>query len=407
MIVEKKYIKIITYGNFPFGGASANLLRYFSLALAHSNNDVEIVLPTGNYIGHKIDVNSKRNGNIENVKYKHLCFKNHPLNYLGKLLDILCGFTFPIFYLYKECFKNKLDKIILYDTFFVPTLLFLFIKVTLRKKLIIIVPDLYEKPKAKLLSFELIKWYDFYIGLKLLSRYADGYIVVSTYLKKYINDTLKISKPVQIIPSLIDPQKFIVTDSKPFIKNKITIGYAGTPSRRDGVMDLIESFSVLNKKYPNIHLLIIGDVVDTKKTLLPELNDYALKFGVTEDITFTGLVSYTEIPKLLNSCQILALIRPSGEFAEAGFPTKLGEYFACKKPVVITSVGDIPFYFKNKEHAIIVSPEDLLSIISGFELLLNDEKLSHHISENAYNWMNLNLNYKKLSSKLDIFINRI
>jgi len=129
----------------------------------------------------------------------------------------------------------------------------------------------------------------------------------------------------------MDPNIFQLSDVKPFIENKITIGYAGTPTRKDGAMDLIESFSILNKKYPGTHLLIIGDVVDPKKSILPELQHRVTELGVDKNITFTGLVPFSRMPALLNSCQILALTRPHGIFAEAGFPTKLGEYFACKK----------------------------------------------------------------------------
>ena len=87
---------------------------------------------------------------------------------------------------------------------------------------------------------------------------------------------------------------------------------------------------------------------------------------VENSITFTGLVPFSDVPRLLNSCQILALTRPSGIFAEAGFPTKLGEYFACKKPVLITEVGDMPTYFKNENHVILVEPDNINSIVNKF-----------------------------------------
>ena len=83
-----KKIKIVTYDNFPFGGASANLLRYLSLALANAGNIVEVVLPTGNYYGKNVEANPKRNGNVEHVTYKHLGLRHHPLNYLGKIIGL-------------------------------------------------------------------------------------------------------------------------------------------------------------------------------------------------------------------------------------------------------------------------------------------------------------------------------
>ena len=126
-----------------------------------------------------------------------------------------------------------------------------------------------------------------------------------------------------------------------------------------------------------------------------------------ENISFTGLVSHNRIPDLLNSCQILALTRPNGIFAEAGFPTKLSEYFACKKPVVITSVGDIPRYFSNEENVILVIPENIESIVAGFEILLKNKDLAERISQNGYNWMDQNTNYLNISPDISLFLDRL
>ncbi len=82
---HKKNIKIITFGNFPYGGASSNFLRNFSLAL--SNNNIEVLLPFGNYYGNKTETDSGRKGHVGKVKYKYIGFIHHPKNYFGKFLD--------------------------------------------------------------------------------------------------------------------------------------------------------------------------------------------------------------------------------------------------------------------------------------------------------------------------------
>ena len=106
----------------------------------------------------------------------------------------------------------------------------------------------------------------------------------------------------------------------------------------------------------------------------------------------------------MKSCQILALTRPSGIFAEAGFPTKLGEYFACKKPVLITKVGDIPNYFKNEKHVILVEPNNIDSIVDGFEKIICNKDLSEKLSSNGYDWMKNNLDLNNVSTKLITFL---
>lgn len=398
-------IKIITYTNFPYGGASANFLRYFSLSLIKEGHEVEVILPKGSIYGKNVEVPNTRNGCVENIRYKHLCYINQPNSFIGKLLSNLCSLIFPFFYFVRKCAFKSNDIIILYNPFFSRLIGVFLIKALLRKKIILMLPEFYEKPAEKF-SISLLNWYDFYFGFKYLIKYSDGYIVVSTYLKKYVQETLKVNKPLLLLPNLLDPENFQLNDIKPFKDKKITIGYTGTPTRKDGVVDLIKSFSLVHMKYPNTHLLIIGDV-NSGDSVIPNLKELAMKLNVADSITFTGLVSFKEIPQLLNSCQILTLTRPSGVFAEAGFPTKLGEYFACRKPVLITKVGDIDTYLRDEVHAIIVKPDDVEDILGGFIRLIERPELFKILIDNAFGWMNENLNYKKVSKNISHFVNEL
>jgi glycosyltransferase involved in cell wall biosynthesis len=402
MLKGKKTVLFVN-SNFPYGGASANLLRYFSIGLANQHCEIEVIISGGNYYGNKIEGENLKKGMIEGVPYKHLCFLNHPRNYFGKVLDNICSFCSPILYLIKLTFKRKVDLIIVYNTTFLSSLNYVILKHILQKKLVIILPEFYEKPKCNFFSLHLFKWYSFFFGIRYIVKYADGFIVLSTYLRDFLKNQLKSLKPIYIMPNLIDPDMFDSGWVNPFREGKITIGYAGTPVRKDGILDLMASFSILHNKFPDTHLLIIGDLTNGS-TVVPQLKKYAEELDVSDEITFTGLVSYKNIPLLLNSCQILTLTRPNGIFAEAGFPTKLGEYFCCKKPVVITIVGDIPKYFINEEHAILVEPENIESIVSGFEKILYNKELSEKISINAYHWMDANLNYKNASQNITRFL---
>jgi len=397
-----KKIKLITYANFPYGGASANFLRYFSLSLINEGHDVEVILPKGNIYGANVENPNQRKGSVGNVKYKHLCFTNQPKAIFGKIVSNLCSILFPFFYLLKEHFTSTYDIIILFNPSFSKVISLLLIKKIFNKRFIIIIPEFFEKPNKQGLLTSIV-WYDFFLGMKFLVKYADAFIVVSTYLKKYIQDDLKVIKPIMVLPNLMDPDIFELKDIKPFIEGVTTIGYTGTPTRKDGATDLIESFAVLHKKYPQTHLLIVGDV-SGGKSVIPELKKQAEELQIINNITFTGLVPFTKIPELLNSCQILALTRPSGVFAEAGFPTKLGEYFACKKPVLMTRVGDISTYFNNEEHLVIVNPDDIVDIANGFKKIIDNPQLSSTMVENAYNWMKENLNYRTVNRNIAAFI---
>ena len=69
---------------------------------------------------------------------------------------------------------------------------------------------------------------------------------------------------------------------------------------------------------------------------------------------------------------MLVLARPDNKQSEAGFPTKLGEYLATGKPVVVTRVGEIPEYLKDQENAFIASPGDAHNFAMKMKQVMNN-----------------------------------
>jgi glycosyltransferase involved in cell wall biosynthesis len=202
------------------------------------------------------------------------------------------------------------------------------------------------------------KWWDFLFGMKTVNPCFDGLVMPSHFLFNYYKNEKHIPEShLYVLPNLVDISYFekAVADTG-FPKHGIRIGYCGSPTRKDGAEDLIRAFALVQSRESSTELMIIGGIVGDSK-LLPQLRGLAEELGVEENVVFTGLVPFQRMPGLLHSCDILALARPSGIFAEAGFPTKLGEYMACRKPVVLTRVGDMPRYLDHGKNALLAEPD--------------------------------------------------
>lgn len=191
----------------------------------------------------------------------------------------------------------------------------------------------------------------------------DGLLVISTSLKKYYVDKGVPEDKIRIINMTVDSLRFEQLEKTTNVDKYIA--YCGTASNnKDGVDDLIKSFSIVSKKYNNVKLYIIGAT--------PTENDKAgnLKLvetlGIKEKVVFTGMVAAERIPQLLKDAAVLALDRPDSLQAQNGFPTKLGEYLMTENPVVVTKVGDIPLFLKDGESALLAeqrNPEEFASKI--------------------------------------------
>lgn len=404
---EVKKIIILTTVNFPYGSPGGNFIRNLSTGLRLvSKFQIEVWIQSGhsrpdaNFQNYKL-------GTINNVIYRYIGgYTMRPRNRIGKFLNDIIGIVSPGILLIKN--MGNINSIIIYNSSAIGFLSTLLISKLLRIQTVKIVPEWYEK-KSVIKSFiYYFKWWNIIFGIKYLNFYFDKIIVLSTYLKKYYVSNGFNEERIFILPNLVNFDEFSnehgLINNTNLPKERVLIGYSGTPVFKDGILDLLHAFSIVVKSLSNVELLIIGDISQTK-SIIPDLRIKARNYGIPENkIHFSGLVEFNYVPKLLHSCDILVLARPSGRFSEAGFPTKLGEYFACKKPVVLTKVGDIPTYFVDKENAVLVEPDNPESISEGLKFLILNSNEGKKIGLKGYDWAKNNLEYKRVTMNVFKFL---
>lgn len=114
---------------------------------------------------------------------------------------------------------------------------------------------------------------------------------------------LGFKNPVTIIPNPIDISEKHETFCKTFNKNKFVIGYLGRLHKRKNVEALIKALAVLNKKYNNLELVIIGGGDDVYEN---ELRTMAKELYV-KNVKFCGFLSGEEKEDTLNSLSLLVM----------------------------------------------------------------------------------------------------
>ena len=185
-------------------------------------------------------------------------------------------------------------------------------------------------------------------------RLFDGLIVMTKPLMEFFKDKVRKNCRLFEMPMTVDTERFVIEKGKDNPYGDY-IAYCGNMTgNKDGVLNLIDSFSKLEDKFPNIKLLLIGG---TNKPEQFELLKSQVKEQGIKNIVFYGRATREEMPELLVNAKLLALARPTSLQSTGGFPTKLGEYLATGNPIVVTKVGDIPNYL-NDSNAYLVEPDD-------------------------------------------------
>jgi glycosyltransferase involved in cell wall biosynthesis len=280
--------------------------------------------------------------------------------------------------------KNKHNvKVLFYNTGVLNELIF-FIFLKLMK--ISIIRDYSEAPLFIIQEKKAIKFNNFLLHLNL--KLYDEIIVISDHLNKYFSAIFPKNKIYQI-PILVDMERFSNCLNTRADRKKI-ITYIGYMSgNKDGLDNLVEVMSIVRKKVSDTRLELVGSGPDED---MLRLKNKIEALGLNDVVFFLGSKNIEEIPPILSNSDLLVLARPDNNQARAGFPTKLGEYLASGKPVVITKTGEIPKYLIDNKSAYLVSPDDINNFANKVIFALNDEN-SEKIGANGYEVANKNFNY--------------
>lgn len=393
--IKVKEFIVITITNFPEGGAPANYLNLFCKGLKENHQKVEVWLLKGFAFGKYTNDDIRKNISKDGVPYIYLSSPIRPIGKLNKIEDDIIAWFRLIIYLLKLWGKRKSTSILLYNNeiqFNIP--IFLFAKI-LGIEIISFVSEYYDKSVFEGSFFRKLKWYGFLFNFNYLNKGSHILIVFSYYLKNlYLKQGLE-EKKIIVQPNLTD-FNFWKSEKREI---KYTLGYSGTPSLKDGLLDLLHAISKLKDQNITVTLLIIGDS-SFGKSLIPGLQKMCESLNISDLVTFTGLVCIEQVKKHLSECKILTLTRPNIIQTQAGFPTKLGEYFASGKQILTTNFGDLPRYFAPMKELVMAECGNIQDISLKIKWMLQNPDESEQIRKNGYIKAEQILSYTEILNKI-------
>ncbi len=228
------------------------------------------------------------------------------------------------------------------------------------------------------------------------SRLCDGIFCISHYLVDYYKSIGIKPHKLFLVPSTVDPERFMRTGEKPLPFPYI--GYfGGLTFERDNVDLLIQSFSMISKNYPGLHLVLGGFCSDSeKKQIEAMINELQL----SDKIRLLKYLSREEIVNYILHSEVLVMVRKDDMKAHASFPSKLTEYLASGRPVISVNVGEIPDYMIDGTNTFLVEPGNREELADKLDYVLTNYDLAMEVArkgnELAYSVFNYNYQGKRM-----------
>ena len=360
MKIDKIYI--ITDAPFPVGMASTNRILSYCKGFDQIGKPVE-VLCFRRTENHSEVSNLEPSGVYQNIKFCYL--HSSPIKskrFVKRRLDNTWGVVSLFCYTLRKIKSGSL--IIYYSSKVTPVVIF---KIATLFKNVIFLKEESEHPSVRIRSNPFFRsLFLFHVHYLLF----DGLLLMTNSLVNYFKRNIK-RLPVLHVPMTVDSLRF--ADVSAAKQNEIV--YTGTLNNyKDGVDILIKAFAALSDDFPEYKLVLYGN--PESEARLDEYKKMVSNLGVHTKVVFAGNKSNEEIPYLISRASVLVLPRPDSEQARNGFPTKLGEYLITGNPVVVTSVGDIPVYLKDRISAFLAEPGSVDSLVYKLKEVLTDYKYS-------------------------------
>lgn len=392
-----KRILIIYPNAFPTSGAATNRIIAISKALVSQGALVKVIItrPTEDIKSVK---NFKKQGSFEGIHFEYALNQMiWPKNKLHRAYFHYLGLFVTFAKIVRSRKTTNYNNIITAASYsFLYNFLFKIASLIVKANYFHTIDEypIFVRSPSKFKSSYIYKW----IYLNYFFKMFDGYIIMTktlvNYYTRYIIDKNKIIH----IPMTVELERFspkVIGNIN--VENRITYLGNDPKGKKDGVDILVKAFCLIARKYPDIKLTIVGNVhckVKTEANLSP----------FSKRIHFIHSLSRENVPTYLAASRVLCLSRPNNKQAEGGFPTKLGEYLASGRPVVITNVGEIKEYLVNNQNSIIADNDTPEEFASRLDYAMNNEDIANEIGVRGKETAFKEFNYQNYSKQLYEFL---
>ena len=368
-------MKIIFINNFPFPNGQAATNRIISLGNGLSKEQLKVKYIITRPTEKKNNIiNPNRYGSYKGIEYLYSSNSTTWSNFvLIKIIQALYGYVNMFRIIRKEIKSNK--NIIFLNgiqNIFLAYFSYIIIKKIYRRKYFYIIDELPSELRIHSLWKKYFMFY-FNIEEKFIYRLFDGIIVMTYNLREYVIGRKVKENLIKVIPMTVEMDRFqnieIISQKKNYL---LYIG--NLDPDKDNVKLILEAFKEITNKYEDLYLYFIGKPSDQHINYYNSLIAYANKLGLKKKVIFLGNIKRDYIPEYIMKSTICLLIRVINLRVRYGFPTKLGEYLASGRPVLLNSFGEENRYLEDGKSAFIVNDNSLESLINKINFILSNPK---------------------------------
>jgi len=213
---------------------------------------------------------------------------------------------------------------------------------------------------------------------------SDRIVVVTPAFKDYLVMRLGVpAKKIAVVLNGVETNLFNSEHSSSVVKaelhleDKFVVSYIGTMGMAHGLEGVLNTAAELQQSHPQIVFLFIGEGADKKRIVA-----LARSRNLT-NVRFLGEQPRETIPAYICASDICLVLLKQSEIFKTVIPTKMLEFMACCRPVVVGVDGQARTIVEAAEAGLFVWPENAADLTKAIVQLTSDPKLRAAMGRNG------------------------
>ena len=232
-------------------------------------------------------------------------------------------------------------------------------------------------------------------------RKSDKIITISNAMKKTLIQKGAKTKKVDVVydgvkTDIFRPRKEEATILRQRYADGIenVVMHHGVIDPQDHPEIIVDAAADVIKEHPNTMFWLIGD-----GAAIPRIKEKTRRKGLEKHFFFSGWIPFEKVPAFISACDVGLVILPDINSARIRVTLKGFEYWACKKPIVVSDLPAQREIVEPWQAGLFYKPGDPKDLAKKTCALLEDRQLSRNMGEAGRKLVEKEYSWEKLATQ--------
>lgn len=231
-----------------------------------------------------------------------------------------------------------------------------------------------------------------------LYKNADHIVVVTPAFKQHIEAKFGCpAEKISVVPNGVDLDWIASARARyvPAQDGKFVVSFIGTIGNAHGVDVVLKAATILRESHPSVLFRIIGEGAERERI------ESCIKEQNCGNLQFLGHQPREKVPELIWNSDVCMVLLKRSEVFKTVIPTKMLEFMACGRPVILGVEGQALEILQEAQSGIAIPPEDAEALVAAVLQLKANRDLCETFARNGQRYIREKMSRKSTAAEYE------